>query len=407
MHVCILGAGIVGLSTAYELNQRGFKVTVVESADQVGNGASGQNGAQLSYSYVQPLADPSIWTQLPELLFSSQSSLKWRPQFDAQQWLWLLSFLRACNRTDSAKSTADLIALARLSRTSLDAMRDREKIDCDFSNTGKLVLYSTQKSFAAAQKQMRLQESLGCEQQALDPLNCIQIEPALLEYKNKIVGGIFTASECAIDTLKLCTSLENILRARGVQFILGNSVQGLNVIGRRVTEVLTKSDSIDADFFVLACGSSSASLARSVKVSLPIYPVKGYSVTFDLAQTDILSENFAPHVNVTDTSRKIVFARLGQRLRVAGMAEILGYDASIDSNAIAKLIAATHHLFPQLETCPVSQAWAGLRPATPTGLPVLGKREDAPENLIFNTGHGGLGLTLAFGSAVQVASLIQ
>ena len=102
MHVCILGAGILGLSTAYELNQRGFKVTVVESADQVGTGASGQNGAQLSYSYVQPLADPSIWTQLPELLFSSQSSLKWRPQFDAQQWLWLLSFLRACNRTDSA-----------------------------------------------------------------------------------------------------------------------------------------------------------------------------------------------------------------------------------------------------------------------------------------------------------------
>ena len=115
MHVCILGAGIVGLSTAYELNQRGFKVTVVESADQVGNGASGQNGAQLSYSYVQPLADPSIWTRLPELLFSSQSPLTWRPQFDAQQWLWLLSFLRACNRTDSEKSTAELIASSVIS----------------------------------------------------------------------------------------------------------------------------------------------------------------------------------------------------------------------------------------------------------------------------------------------------
>lgn len=407
MHVCVLGAGIIGLSTAYELNQRGFKVTVVDGADQVGAGASGQNGAQLSYSYVQPLADPSIWAHLPELLLSSDSPLKWSPQFDPQQWLWLLSFLRACNRTDSENSTAELIALAGLSRVSLDAMRDREKIDCDFSNTGKLVLYSSQKSFSAAQKQMALQASLGCEQQALDPLNCIQLEPALLHYKSNIVGGIYTASECAIDTLKLCTSLEAILRTRGVQFLLNNTVCQLTVRGRRVTEVLTKSDSIDADFFVLACGSSSASLARSVNVSLPIYPIKGYSVTFDLADTNVLSENLAPHVNVTDTSRKIVFARLGHRLRVAGMAEIVGYDASIDSSAIAKLIAATHHLFPQLETCPVSQAWAGLRPATPTGLPVIGKREDAPDNLIFNAGHGGLGLTLAFGSAVQVASLIQ
>ena len=407
MHVCVLGAGIVGLSTAYELIQRGFKVTVVDSAAQVGAGASGNNGAQLSYSYVQPLADPSIWTQLPELLLSPQSPLKWRPRFDSQQWLWLLSFLRACNRTDSENSTAELIALARLSRASLDAMRDQEKIDCDFSNTGKLVLYSSQKSFSAALQQMRLQESLGCKQQALDAPNCIRMEPALLQYESNIVGGIFTASECAIDTLKLCTSLENILRSAGVQFLLGNAVRRLSLNGRRISEVLTKSESIEADFFVLACGSASASLARSVNVSLPIYPIKGYSITFDLPEKDFLSQNFAPHVNVTDTSRKIVFARLGQRLRVAGMAEIVGYDARIDASAIAKLIATAHDLFPQLKTCPVSQPWAGLRPCTPTGLPVVGKREDAPENLIFNTGHGGLGLTLAFGSAVQVASLIQ
>ena len=406
MHVCVLGSGIVGLSTAYELNQRGFKVTVVDSAEQVGSGASGNNGAQLSYSYVQPLADPSIWAQLPELLFSAQSPLKWRPQWDSQQWLWLFSFLAACNRSQSARSTANLLALAGLSRASLDAMRAREKIDCDFSNTGKLVLYSSQKSFSAAQKQMRLQASMGCEQQALESFNCIQIEPALAQYERQIVGGIYTASECAIDTLKLCTSLENILRARGVQFVLGHDVLRFTLSGRRVTEALTKSDSIEADFFVLACGSSSARLARSVNVSLPIYPIKGYSVTVDLSQSDF-AQNSAPQVNITDASRKIVFARLGPRLRVAGMAEIVGYDASIDRHAVAKLIATTHDLFPRLKACPVSQAWAGLRPATPTGVPVIGKRADAPENLLFNTGHGGLGLTLAFGSAVQLASLVH
>ena len=406
MHVCVLGAGIVGLSTAYELNQRGFKVTVIDRADQVGSGASGHNGAQLSYSYVQPLADPSIWTQLPELLFSPQSPLKWRPRLDYQQWLWLLSFLRACNHTDSARSTAHLISLARLSRASLDAMQEREKIDCDFSNTGKLILYSSTKTFSAAQKQMRLQASMGSEQQALESFKCIQIEPALAQYQNQIVGGIYTASECAIDTLKLCSNLEIILRSRGVQFVLDHDVVRFTLRGRRVTEVVTKSDSIEADFFVLACGSASAGLARSVSVQLPIYPIKGYSVTFDLSQSD-LAQFAAPQVNITESSKKIVFARLGQRLRVAGMAEIVGYDASIDRTAIEKLIAATHKLFPELKVCPVSQAWAGLRPATPTGLPVVGKRADAPENLLFNTGHGGLGLTLAFGSAVQVASLVH
>ena len=158
MQVCVLGAGIVGLATAYELHQRGMQVTVIDQA-QPGAGASGGNGAQLSYSYVQPLANAGLWQQLPELLLSPRSPLKMRPQWDVHQWRWGLEFLRACNRRTSERSTEQLLALATLSRHGFEAMRQAEQLDCDFSSTGKLVLYSTPAGLAAAQRQMEGQRA--------------------------------------------------------------------------------------------------------------------------------------------------------------------------------------------------------------------------------------------------------
>lgn len=399
MDVCVLGAGIVGLATAYELNRQGIQVTVVDRGTP-GAGASGGNGAQLSYSYVQPLADASIWGQLPKLLLSSNSPLKIRPQWDVAQWRWGLAFMQACNAKASARTTTQLLRLAALSRAGLDNMRALEKPDCDFSSTGKLVLYPDAKSFAAAQKQVELQNTLGSQQSAISARQSCDLEPALASYKAQIAGAVYTPSECAVDCLKLCQELERLLRARGVQFVLGDAVTKLETRQQRVVAARTATHTIAAEQFVLALGSDSVQLASTVGVRLPVYPIKGYSMTLDIAEAP---EHAAPRVNVTDIARKVVFARIGSRLRVAGMAELVGHDRSVRTQAIDSLRQSTQSLFPALQAIHPEGPWAGLRPATPSGVPIVGVQANGPENLVVNTGHGALGLTLAFGTAQQVA----
>jgi D-amino-acid dehydrogenase len=399
MHVCILGAGIVGLATAYELQRQGLQVTVVDRAG-VGAGASGGNGAQLSYSYVQPLADPSIWLQLPKLLLSPNSPLKVRPQWDVQQWRWGLEFMWACNAQTSARTTASLLTLAAASREGFERMMAADMPECDYSSTGKLVLYPTAQSFAAAQRQVQLQSALGCQQSAINAQACCELEPALADYQAHIAGAIHTPSECAVDCMKLCRALERILRARGVTFVLDSAVKALEARHRRVMAVHTSTGALEADQFVMAMGSDSAALAKKVGVRLPVYPVKGYSITLDIANDNA---HCAPYINVTDISRKVVFARIGNRLRVAGMAELIGYDRSIDPKSIASLRRSTQAVLPKFALGSEDESWSGLRPATPTGLPIVGVYPSGPTNLLMNTGHGALGLTLAFGTAQQVS----
>ena len=400
MHVCVLGAGIVGLATAYELRQRGCDVTVVDRAYS-GAGASGGNGAQLSYSYVQPLADPSVWAQLPKLLLSADSPLKFRLQWDLQQWLWGLQFLRACNGTTSRTTTMQLLALASHSRAGLEQAKTKHQLDFDYSSTGKLVLYNTAASFAAAHEQLRLQAEMGSVQEAVSPQRCIDIEPALAGYQSQIAGAIYTPSECAADCLKLCNALEDLLKAQGVQFLLNTELQGFTQSGGSIAAVQTSAGALQADQFVLALGAGSYFAGRWLGLRLPIYPLKGYSITLDIGS--LSSSNPAPTVNVTDSARKVVFARIGQRLRVAGMAELVGHDHSISADRIDSLKRSTRAVFPQCQIDGADHAWTGMRPATPTGLPIVGSLANAPKNLIFNTGHGALGFTLAFGTAALVA----
>ena len=401
MQVCVLGAGIVGLATAYELHQRGMAVTVVDQA-QPGTGASGGNGAQLSYSYVQPLADAGIWRQLPRLLLSPQSPLKLRPQWDLHQWRWGAEFLRACNAATSRQSTQRLLALSALSRLHFEAMLQAESLDCDFTATGKLVLYDTPAGLAAARRQMELQRPWGSPQEAVTAARCVELEPALARYQRHIAGAIHTPSECAADCLKVCQGLQRVLAARGVRFVLGARVHGFACEGRRIVAARTSAGDIEAQHFVLALGSASHPAARTLGLRLPVYPLKGYSITVDT--TD--APNTAPRVSVTDAARKVVFARIGQRLRVAGMAELVGHDERIPPARIQSLRQATSAVFPGCSDFGQLRPWTGMRPATPTGVPLAGRHAAGPENLLLNTGHGALGFTLAFGTAAQVAQLL-
>ncbi len=401
MRVCVLGAGIVGLSTAYELNRAGHDVTVIDRAGP-GSGASGGNGAQLSYSYVQPLADPGIWAQLPKLLLSPTSPLKIRPQLDVHQWRWGLQFLAACTAATSRSTTIALLKLAAQSRQGFDAMLAQEKLAVDFSSTGKLVLFSTAQSFAAAQKQMLLQREIGSVQEAISAERCMAIEPALGSYQQNITGAIYTPSECAADCLKTCHGLMALLSQRGVQFLLETPIEQIKTRAGAVVGIKTPRGEVESDQYVMALGAASAPLARQLDVHLPIYPLKGYSIT-----VEVEDPSKAPAVSVTDSDRKVVFARIGSRLRVAGMAELAGYDTQVDSRQIQSLKASTQALFPQCSQFAELNPWAGLRPATPTALPLIGKHPKGPANMLFNVGHGALGFTLAFGSAARVAQLLN
>jgi D-amino-acid dehydrogenase len=398
MRVCVLGAGVVGLATAWQLNRQGLEVSVIDRAAP-GAGASGGNGAQLSYSYVQPLADPSIWKQLPRLLLSPSSPLKLRPQLDPLQWRWGLAFMAACNAHTSRDTTARLLALAAQSRSAFEEMLADVAPDCDFSATGKLVLYAKASSLDGARRQLELQRAMGSAQRLVTPDECVAIEPALASYQGQIAGAIHTPSECAADCLKVCTELVRVLRGRGVRFMLDIEAHGFDVRGGRVAAVRTGTGDVEADAFVMALGTASHRLGRQLGAYLPVYPLKGYSITVDVDP----APGAAPQVSVTDSARKVVFARIGSRLRVAGMAELVGHDASIPATRIETLAEATRAVFPDASRLEALHPWTGMRPATPTGVPIIGRLGSAPSNMLFNTGHGALGFTLAFGSALRVA----
>ncbi|MGE8317688.1 MAG: D-amino acid dehydrogenase [Comamonas sp.] len=394
MHVCILGAGIVGLAAAYELRQAGHEVTVVDRAPHGGLGTSLGNGAQLSYSYVQPLADPAIWKQLPKLLLESDSPLKFRLQADPQQWRWGLAFLAACNGGRSLQSTRELLALAAASRLAFEAMQAVVQPACDFLMPGKLVLYPGAAGVEAARRQLEAQAQLGSAPQRIVTTDeTIAIEPALAGYRPQIAGAVFTPSECVADCHQVCLALEAWLRAQGVRFVMGAEIRALRREGQRIVAVSTAQGDLQADQYLVALGTGSVGLCAPLGVRVPVYPLKGYSLTLDVSQ----APDLAPTVSITDSARKVVFARLGQRLRVAGMVELVGHGLDIPADRIESLRRSTEAVFPGCDTGGDVSPWTGLRPATPTGVPSA-ERAGA-SNLWLNTGHGALGFTLAFGTA--------
>ncbi|MEC5162332.1 MULTISPECIES: D-amino acid dehydrogenase [unclassified Janthinobacterium] len=404
MKICVLGAGVVGLTSAYALARRGHEVSVVDAHARVGQGASLANGAQLSYSYVAPLADASVWRNLPKYLLHRDSPLSWRPAFDAAQWRWIARFLMACNAGASARTTAELLRLAFFSRDCLAELQRELKLEFDLRSAGKLVMLASAAALEAARRQVEVQRGLGCEQQVLSSGRCVDIEPALAASRARWSGGVYTPSEQVGDCGEFCQQLAAALalQANPVRFALDTAVDGVVMAGGRVVALRSPAGDIGADAFVLANGVGSVKSAAQMGFALPIYPLKGYSVTFAADPAAGL-----PSVSVTDLANKIVYARLGARLRVAGRVDIVGADLSLDQRRWQALARQARRLFPALDDGDAAAGvapWAGLRPATPGGAPIIG-RTSVP-NVFVNTGHGALGWTLACGSAQLLAGVV-
>ena len=327
MHIIVLGAGVAGLTTAYCLARDGHHVTVVDREHGPARGASYANGGQLSYSYVAPLAGPGALRDLPLWLLDRNSPLRFHPRLDPHQWRWCLQFLAACTGRQSRRATERLLTLSLYSRAMLEEFVAGTELDFSHSRTGKLVVYSSEKSFQGAVAQMRYQERFGCVQHAVDAAECLTIEPSLSRIRDRLVGGIFTPSEQAADCYRFCVGLEALLRAAPytVKFAYGLAASRFVCDRERVLALETDQGAIEADAYILALGTGSRALAGTARVDLPIYPLKGYSIS-----VAVRAAATSPAVSVTDYARKIVYAPLGDRLRVAGMADIVGYGREMD-----------------------------------------------------------------------------
>ncbi|MEO8102028.1 MAG: D-amino acid dehydrogenase [Betaproteobacteria bacterium] len=407
-HVVVLGAGIIGITTAYYLNKAGHQVTVIERNPHAGLETSYANGGQLSYSYVAPLAGPGVIPKIPPWLLRADSPLRFYPQFDLDQWRWLFAFLGACNRPQAEISTVHLLRLAYYSRQLIHDIVAHDPVSFDYRRNGKLVIFSDAESFDAARRTLDFQRAFGSEQDALDGRQCLELEPALAHIGARLAGGVHTPSEDAGDCHDFCLVMESLLRARGVIFRTGESVQrfssGHSDGRRKLLSVHTDKGELGGDAFVMAMGAANSWHAKALGFRLPIYPLKGYSLTLDTSVATRVAS--APRISVTDSAYKVVYALLGHELRIAGMADIAGHNTTLDPVRVGLLVRQAKSVFPDAGDYSADlKPWCGLRPATPRGTPILGA--SPIDNLYLNAGHGALGWTLACGCGKVLSDLIS
>ncbi|NJS35900.1 MAG: D-amino acid dehydrogenase [Brachymonas sp.] len=420
MKVVILGAGIIGVSTAWHLLQNGHEVVLVDRQNEAASETSFANAAQISVSYCEPWANRDAPLKALKWMFSDEAPLLFRPQFPFgegwHQYAWGMRFLANCNDAAFERNVAQIVALGSYSHAALREVVAQTGIEYERLQKGIAHVFTDERAFAAANSAAQLMARHGVERQVVSTGELLRIEPAFSSYRDKIVGGTYTASDESGDARTFTRELAKRCAAQGAQLLMGHDVQTLLTLAGGVQGVRLSARSsglqhdLQADAVVVACGSYSAPLLRSVGVNLPVYPGKGYSVTLPL-----LKPERAPWVSTIDDEKKIAITRLGDQLRVAGTIEVGGFDLSLDTPLAQKrcemLLKRVETLLPGVaDTRTPAQGgnphyWCGLRPATPTNIPFIGKTK--VNKLWVNTGHGTLGWTHGAGSGKALAELIS
>ncbi len=397
MHVLVIGAGIIGVTTAFELRQRGFEVTVLERRSGVAQEASYGNAGVISTAYAGPWAQPGMPAKILGYLLHSASPVIFRPTLDPAQWRWLARWLGECRLQRFRINKQTMQRLAEYSRGVLHELRSRHSIDYEQA-TGWLQLFRTEADVARARPSIELLAQAGMAHRLLGASECRALEPALVD-GTPLAGGLHLPDEETGNCAYFTHRIKDLALASGVDFRFDTTVTGLTIDAGRFTQVRSADGPIAADAVVVAAGADSSRLLRRTGVRLPLYPVKGYSLT-----APITRHEFAPVISVMDEAYKVAITRMGNRLRIAGTAELGNRKLALRDAALGTLFRVARDWFPAAASYAQARPWVGARPMLPDGPPVLGATPVA--NLFLNLGHGSTGWAMACGSARLVADAV-
>lgn len=401
MHVAVLGAGIIGVTTAYYLAERGHSVTIIDRADGVATQTSYANGGQLSYSYTDSLARPEFLLQMPGLLLGLDPAIRVNAFRNLSMFTWGMRFLAQCTAAKARENTVVVLKIAMRSASLIRELQQKLDLDFSYKTAGKLILLASEDELDAARETQAMKREHGCETRVLSAEEATAMEPALLAMEQGFAGAVYSELDEVGDAHLFAVGLMEWLQAnKPVTLALGRTIEGLDTVKGKVRSVRTDLDSIGADAAVVCLGPWSAGMLKSNGVDPLIYPVRGYSVTLPPAAD-------SPTISITNLKHRMVFSQLNNGIRIAGYADFAGFDSSRDKVRIASLLETAERIAPTAAdyTAEHKSPWGGFRPVTPTGQPQVGPTKT--KGLFMNTGHGSLGWTLACGTADSVAAAIS
>ena len=401
MRVLVIGAGVVGVTTAWYLTQAGHEVSVIEAASGPGKGATFGNAGGVCPGFAGPWAAPGMPLKALRWMFQSTAPLKVRPRLDPAQWRWLAAFLRNCTAARFAANKERMQRSAHYSKKCLVELREELGLDYDHASLGVLQVFADEGEMALGRRSAEVLTRLGIPHRLLSAEQILEVEPALAGAGVPLAGGLHLIEDETGDSHLFTTRLAKRLAALGCEFRFNTRVEGLQHERGRITGALTADGEVmAADVYVVATGSLAPSLLSPIGLAVPIYPVKGYSLT-----AEIVDDTRAPRSSVMDEHSKLMITRLGSRIRAAGVAELAGHDSSLDPAAQEAISGRVATLFPGAADYASSAWWCGFRPMTPGGPAIVGRR--GYENLFLNIGHGSNGWTQACGTSRVLADLIS
>ena len=405
MRVLILGSGVVGVTSAYYLAKKGFDVTVIDRQPDVGLETSFANAGQISPGYSAPWAAPGVPIKALKWIFQRHSPLALKPDFSLWQLQWTLKLLHNCNAKSYDRNKERMVRLAEYSRECLGDLRANTGIAYEGRTQGTLQVFRSQKQLDAEAKDIAVLSRMGVPFEHLDPDGCVKVEPGLASVKDNLLGGLRLLHDETGDCQLFTTNLSAEAKKLGVNFRQDVTINRLLTNNNKLSgvEIRTQdgTEALVADQYVVALGSYSRQLIQGLGIDIPVYPVKGYSLT-----VPVINSAAAPISTVMDETYKVAITRFDNRIRVGGMAELAGFDLSLNPRRRETLEMVLNGLFPNAGDTSQSLFWTGLRPMTPDGTPIIGKASAVYNNVWLNTGHGTLGWTMACGYGQVLADLV-
>lgn len=400
MKIIVLGSGVIGLTSAWYLAQQGHQVTVIDRQDSAANETSFANAGQISYGYSSPWAAPGVPLKAIKWLAQQHAPLKITSPLSLATIKWASKMVSNCTTQRYDQNKARMLRVANYSKQCLNDLNAQTNIEYQGRRLGTLQVFRTAKQLQAVQKDMKLLKQANTAFELLDQTGCIDKEPALKGVKDKILGGLHLPEDETGDCFLFCQQLRKLASSLGVNFMFNTQIKSLTTNKNRITSVVTNNGELTADSYVVACGSYSAQLLAPLGITLPTYPVKGYSLTLPIKNSEQ-----APRSTVMDETYKVALTRFDDRLRVAGTAELSGFNLELPEKRRKTIELVIQDLFPNAGDLQQAEFWTGLRPMTPDGTPIIGVTPI--ENLFTNTGHGTLGWTMACGSGKLLADIVS